>query len=212
MKNKIILSSLVIGLILIFDQLIKVYVKTHFFLYESVPPDSPFQLHFVENEGMAFGLKWGGSVGKILLSVFRIAAVAGLGYYLYRLIKQKQNNYLILTISLVIAGALGNLIDCAFYGLIFSESTPNAVATMFPPEGGYGYFLMGKVVDMFHCHIFDFPEWLPIVGGGEFFAPIFNLADSAITIAVFFTLIFYKKIFNHNLTNKQNNIETIDNQ
>lgn len=211
MKKSIILSIVVIFVILIIDQALKIWVKTDFYLYESVELiGNKVQLHFVENPGMAFGMElWGGNIGKILLSIFRIIAIAGLIYFLIQIIKKQQNMILVLCVSLIIAGAMGNLIDSAFYGLIFNESTTIEKAILFPESGGYAPFLMGKVVDMFYCPLFKFPEWLPWLGGQTFFSPIFNVADSAITISVFIAIIFYKKIFKNNSIKKHETAENI---
>ncbi len=157
-----------------------------------------FIIHFVENNGMAFGMELGGNFGKIFLSVFRIVAVAGIGWYLYQLTKKEAPLGLIVSVSMVLAGALGNIIDSAFYGLIFDESY-SRVATLFPPDGGYATLLHGKVVDMFYFPILSghYPEWFPFVGGQEFifFRPVFNVADSSITLGIISILLFQKKFF-----------------
>lgn len=158
-----------------------------------------FILHFTENEGMAFGMKFGGEFGKITLSIFRIIAVFAIGWYLAKITRQKEPFGLILSISLIFAGALGNIIDSAFYGLIFSESTFHEIARVFPEEGGYSNFLHGKVVDMFYFPIIKgyYPTWFPIWKGQEFifFRPVFNIADSSITVGVFILILFQKKFF-----------------
>lgn len=158
-----------------------------------------FIIHFTENNGMAFGMEFAGEFGKIALSLFRIIAVGVIGWFLYNLIRKKAHPGLIITISLVLAGAAGNIIDSAFYGLIFSESTPFDIAVLFPPEGGYSSFLHGKVVDMFYFPIISghFPDWFPFWGGEDFvfFRPVFNIADASITIGVVLLLIFQKKFF-----------------
>lgn len=157
-----------------------------------------FIIHFTENNGMAFGMEFDGNYGKLFLSVFRIFAVIGLGYYLYSLVKQKALPGYIASIALIFAGALGNIIDSVFYGLIFNESY-NQIATIFPPEGGYSGLLHGRVVDMFYFPIIDghFPEWFPFWGGEEFifFRPVFNLADAAISIGVFIIILNQKQFF-----------------
>ena len=147
-------------------------------------------LKFVENPGMAFGMEFGGNWGKLALSIFRILAVGGLIWYLVVLIKKKSNLFIISCISLIIAGAAGNLIDCAFYGLMFNESY-GQLAQLFPDGGGYAGFLAGNVVDMFYCPII---RWGTPPDESIFFRPIFNVADSAITISVFLMIIFYKKL------------------
>ena len=158
-----------------------------------------FLLHFTENEGMAFGMQIGGESGKLLLSIFRIIAVTAIGYYLYRLVRKKAHFGLIFSISLILAGAVGNIIDSAFYGLIFSQSSYHTVASFLPEGGGYSSFLHGKVVDMLYFPLIQgsVPDWLPIWGGQEFifFRPVFNIADSSITVGVFLLLICQRRFF-----------------
>lgn len=169
-----------------------------------------FYIHFTENNGMAFGLQWGGEWGKLLLSLFRILAVSGIAYYLYKLIKKKARPGLIISISLIFAGALGNIIDSAFYGIIFSDSY-HKMATLFPAEGGYASFLHGRVVDMLYFPLFDgvFPDWVPGWGGEHFlfFRPIFNLADSSITAGVAMILLFQKRYFQEDRKEETNAVE-----
>lgn len=157
-----------------------------------------FFLHFTENEGMAFGMKLGGNYGKLLLSLFRLIAIGLIGWWLYKVTRKGASNLLIFCISLIMAGAIGNMIDSAFYGLIFNESSMQ-IASMFPDGGGYGTFLHGKVVDMLYFPIIEshYPSWLPFVGGEEFifFRPVFNIADSAITTGVLVLIVFQRKVF-----------------
>jgi len=195
-KNK---SLLIIFLILLIDQILKIWIKTHMMLGdEIVIARNWFIIHFVENNGMAFGFELGTSFGKYLLSIFRIVAVGALGWYLTKLWKRKVPFGLILSFSLIMAGAIGNILDSAYFGLIFNESY-GKIATLFPPEGGYAGFLQGRVVDMFYFPLLSghYPTWLPFVGGQEFifFRPVFNLADSSITIGIFIILIFYRRFF-----------------
>ena len=183
--------------VLVIDQTLKIWVKTGMVIGESFPLFGDWaRIHFIENEGMAFGMKFGGEVGKIVLSLFRIILVAFIGYYLVRLIKKAMPMGLIIGITLIFAGAIGNIIDSLFYGLIFSDST-SQVATMF--QGGYAPFLQGRVVDMFYFPMIQttLPSWFPIWGGEyfEFFRPVFNVADSAITVGVLYLLIFQRKYF-----------------
>lgn len=155
-----------------------------------------FNLYFIENEGMAFGISFGQDLGKLLLTLFRLLIAGFLIYYVFKLIKRNKIDTLIVIIfSLVIAGALGNIIDSCFYGLIFSESTPQAVATAFPPGGGYGKLFYGKVVDMFYLRLFRIPDGFPLWGGSYFFPAIFNFADACVTVGLVGLLIFNKRVF-----------------
>lgn len=161
--------------------------------------DDWFRIHFTENKGMAFGLELGGDYGKLLLSFFRIIAISVIGWYLYKSIRKNEKAGLIVSVSMIFAGAVGNMIDSAFYGMIFSTSGFHKVAGFLPEAGGYASFLHGHVVDMFYFPILrgQYPEWLPFVGGDYFlfFRPVFNIADSAITVGVFILLVFQKKFF-----------------
>jgi len=195
-------AAIIILLVLIADQVLKIWVKTHMLIGtrgEIHMIGNWFILHFTENEGMAFGMKFGGEFGKIILSIFRIIAVIAIGWYLIKITRKKESIGLVLSISLIFAGAMGNIIDSAFYGIIFSESTFHNVAQLFPAEGGYGTFLHGKVVDMFYFPVIEgyYPDWFPVWGGSEFifFRPVFNIADSSITVGVFILLIFQRKFF-----------------
>lgn len=182
---------IVIFIVLLIDQISKFWVKLSMTIGESIPVFGDwFQIYFIENNGMAFGWEFGAEFGKIALGVFRIVAVALFFYLLYYLSKKKIKFGPLFGISLITAGALGNIIDGMFYGMIFSESTFTQVATLFPDGGGYAGFMQGKVVDMLYFPLFTFPEWMPLVGGQIFFSPIFNIADSAITIGFLYLLIF----------------------
>ncbi|MGC8823754.1 MAG: lipoprotein signal peptidase [Bacteroidales bacterium] len=199
MKRKGQLAWIIIIAVLIIDQLLKIWVKTHMYLGQEFKITDWFIIHFTENKGMAFGIELGdGDQAKLLLSLFRLVAIGAIGYYLYTLVRRNAPVGLIACISLILAGAIGNMIDSTFYGLIFNESYYQ-VATMFPPEGGYAGFLHGKVVDMFYFPIIKttLPAWVPFWGGQEFvfFRPVFNIADSAITVGVIILLIFQKKFF-----------------
>lgn len=187
-------SWLVAGLIILLlaiDQLIKCYIKLHFRLGETVEIFSWWQLCFVENNGMAFGIEW---FDKLFLTLFRIVAVGLLSWYLHSLIRRGFKMGYILVIAMLKAGALGNIIDCLFYGLIFSPSTPYEVATLVPFGQGYGEFLYGRVVDMFY-----FPLIHNAAGEVVFFRPVFNFADSCITVAVVLILLFYRHTLNNSL-------------
>ena len=155
-----------------------------------------FNLCFIENEGMAFGLSFGQNFGKLLLSLLRIALVAFMVWYIFRLIKQNKMDWgLLVTFSLIVAGAVGNILDCLFYGLIFNESTVTTVATMFPDGGGYAPVFYGKVVDMFYFRLFPIPEGFPLWGGSYFFPAVFNLADCCVTVGIVLLLVFSNRIF-----------------
>jgi len=191
-------ASLLIILILLIDQISKVYIKTHFVLGEEVPVFGWFRILFVENEGMAWGAKIPGTYGKLFLTLFRIVAIGGIGYWLWDSVRKNMAPILILCIALIFAGALGNIIDSVFYGIIFNDSH-GQVATLFPDAGGYGTLFHGKVVDMLYFPLYGgtLPEWIPFWGGDffTFFDPVFNVADSSISVGVILLLIFNKKAF-----------------
>ena len=192
-------SILFVVVILILDQVLKIWVKTHMQIGDEIHIfGKRGMLHFIENNGMAFGMEMGGKTGKFILSIFRMIAIVGIGWFLTSIIKKKVNLGLVLAVSAILVGAVGNLIDSAFYGMIFSESY-TAPAVMFPPEGGYSSFLQGRVVDMFYFPIIQthWPQWSPFRPGESFifFRPVFNVADSAITCGVISILILQKKMF-----------------
>lgn len=192
---------LIIALIIIVDQVLKIWIKTSYGFGQitEVAGQNWFRLYFIENEGMAWGWKFGGEWGKMILTLFRLGAVVFGTWYLGRIVKQEYSRGFIVCAALIYAGALGNLIDSMFYGMIFSKSDWGVVASAFPSEGGYAGFLHGRVVDMLYFPIFDttLPNWLPLVGGTkfEFFSPIFNVADASISIGVITLFVFQKRFF-----------------
>jgi signal peptidase II len=189
---------LIILAVLIFDQAVKIWVKTHMIMGEEILITNWWRLHFTENPGMAFGMVLPGIWGKLFLSIFRLAAVGGGVWYVLHLLKTKAHWGFVTACSMILAGAIGNMIDGAFYGMIFSDSY-GKVATLFPHGGGYAGFLHGQVVDMLWFPMFHgfFPNWVPFWGGEyfEFFRPVFNVADSAITGGVFIILVFQQYFF-----------------
>lgn len=196
MKKAIIL----IFIVLLLDQWSKIYVKTHFLLYDSINVLGLdwFRIHFVQNNGMAWGTEIGGKTGKLLLTLFRLVAVFGIIYWFYYAVKQNKSSILQYAVALILAGALGNIVDSVFYGVIFDDPH-HKVATLFSSEP-YGTLFHGKVVDMFYFPIIEnkiLPDWIPFMGGKSFtfFNAIFNVADTAITIGVFMLLLFNKSVF-----------------
>jgi len=212
-------ALIIIFLVLLADQVSKVYIKTHFVLSEEIQVMGLdwFRIHFLENNGMAWGKEFGGRSGKLFLSLFRLVAIAGIGYWLYDAWRNQAHRILIVAISLIFAGALGNIIDSVLYGILFSDSY-HKVAVFLPPEGGYEDLFYGKVVDMLYFPIIDtrlpewipaigfqFPEWIPFMGGSRFslfenrhfsfFDPVFNIADTAISSGVGLLIVFNKTIF-----------------
>tara|TARA_Y100000385_G_scaffold61024_1_gene59568 strand:+ start:76 stop:660 length:585 start_codon:yes stop_codon:yes gene_type:complete len=189
-------SILLITIVLLLDQVLKVWIKTNMMIGQEIHFFDWFIIHFTENKGMAFGMEFGGSFGKYLLSIFRLVAIVAIAIYLKNIATTDVKKGVVLSISLVLAGAIGNMIDSAFYGLVFSESYGQS-ATVF--EGGYAGFLQGKVVDMFYFPLINghFPQWLPLIGGNHFifFRPVFNIADASISVGVINMLIFHRSFF-----------------
>ena len=192
-------SILVIVLVLLIDQISKIYIKTSFKLHEQIEVFDWFRIVFVENKGMAWGFELPGIYGKLVLTLFRLVAITGIGYWLYDSVRKNSAAILTFCIALIFAGAFGNIIDSIFYGLLFSESTIVETAQFLPEAGGYESVFYGKVVDMIQFTFYDdiLPDWIPIWGGTHFsfFDPVFNIADSAISIGVFLLLVFNKKAF-----------------
>lgn len=191
------IALLVIFSVLIIDQVIKVIVKTHMYWHESIRITDWFYIYFTENNGMAFGLE---IFGKLFLTSFRIVAVGVIGWFLYKFVKHGMKTGCIVCVSLILTGALGNIIDSVFYGVLFNESTYSQLATFMPEGGGYAPLLYGKVVDMFYFPIIEtnWPTWMPFIGGKHFifFSPIFNFADAAISCGIIALLLFYSKYLN----------------
>ena len=191
-------AGFIIVLILIVDQISKIYIKTNFALGEEIEVFDWFKILFVENEGMAWGTKIPGEYGKLALTLFRLAAIVGIGYWLWDSVKKDGSKILITSIALIFAGALGNIIDSVFYGIIFNDSY-GQIASFLPEAGGYSSLFHGKVVDMLYFPLWNgyLPDWIPFWGGEyfTFFEPVFNIADSAISVGVAMLLIFSKRAF-----------------
>ena len=188
------LATLIVVAILLIDQTIKIWVKTSMTLHESICITDWFYITFIENKGMAFGMQLG---SKIALSLFRMVAIAVLGYYIWLEVRKQAKTGYVVCLAMILAGAAGNLIDCMFYGLIFNQSSEFYLSYFVPFGTGYAPFLMGKVVDMFYFPLIesDWPDWMPFLGGQHFvfFSPVFNFADSAISVGVVLLLLFYRE-------------------
>ena len=188
------LALILLMAILVIDQLIKIWVKTNMTLHESIRIADWFFISFIENNGMAYGMQLG---SKLVLSLFRIVAIALLGYFVWLQVRKKAKTGYIIRLVMVLAGAIGNLIDCMFYGLVFNASSSYYTSYFVPLGTGYAPFLMGKVVDMFYFPLIvtTWPQWVPMVGGEEFifFSPVFNFADSCISVGVVLLILFYRK-------------------
>ena len=192
-KKQARLVVLLVAALIVVDQVVKILVKTNMQIGEDIPLIGEWcRLHFIENEGFAFGMSMGGATGKVVLTLVRLVASAVIVWLLVRMVKGGTRSSLVVSLALIFAGAVGNLVDSCFYGLIFNESY-YSVATLFPADGGYAPLLQGKVVDMFYFPLFEFdwPTWVPLVGGNhfEFFNAIFNVADSAITVGIVWLMI-----------------------
>ena len=202
-SKKAFIAVAVVVAVLLIDQLSKIWVKTHMELYDMYNITDGFKIYFVENNGMAFGIEAG---GKLFLSIFRIIAVTFIILYMRKLVKLRYKTSFISFIALILAGAVGNIIDSIFYGVLFEASYPGHVASLVPWGQGYSTLLHGKVVDMLYFPLFSgtFPEWMPFVGGEDFlfFRFIFNIADSAITVGVILLLLFYRKTLSYSLLSK----------
>lgn len=189
-----VLAALIVVGILLVDQLIKIWVKTNMTLHEQIEILSWFKIVFIENNGMAYGMEIG---SKLLLSLFRVVAISVLGYYIIGQVKRQARWGYLVCLSMIFAGAVGNLIDSMFYGLVFNASSEFYTSYFVPFGTGYASFLMGKVVDMFYFPLIvtTWPDWVPVVGGNPyvFFSPVFNFADASISVGVVLLLLFYRK-------------------
>ena len=206
------LAVIIFVAILLIDQAIKIWVKTSMCLHESIHITDWFYISFIENMGMAFGMQLG---SKVLLSLFRVVAIIALGYYIWFEVGRKARTGYIVCLSMVLAGAAGNLIDCMFYGLVFANSSEFYVSYFVPFGTGYAPFLMGKVVDMFYFPLIEtnWPDWMPLVGGEHFvfFSPVFNFADSSISVGVVLLLLFYREEISRITFKKEKSPEEVEN-
>ncbi|WRQ33838.1 lipoprotein signal peptidase [Bacteroidales bacterium MB20-C3-3] len=196
--------TLIVFVLLLIDQAVKIWIKTHMTIGESIPVFGDwFQVYFIENNGMAFGMQFGGAIGKFFLTALRLVLIGVIIYYVKKLIESGSSRAFLTGVALILVGAIGNVIDSMLYGIVFSESNFTQVASLFPEGGGYAPFMFGKVVDMLYFPIIDttLPQWFPFKGGEQFifFRPIFNIADSCITIGVFYLLLFKRKELIHAL-------------
>ena len=198
------LSATIVIATLVIDQIIKIWVKTNMYWHESIKITDWFYIYFTENNGMAFGME---IFNKFFLTGFRIIAAIGIAWLLMKYIKENYKTGFLVCVSLILAGAIGNIIDCVFYGEIFSESTHHSIATIVPLGEGYSEWFYGKVVDMFYFPLIetDWPEWVPFVGGEHFifFSPIFNFADAAISCGIIALILFYSKYLNQIMEQSQ---------
>ena len=209
MRKQVWMVVLIVFAILVIDQVLKIWVKTNMTLHESIDIASWFKITFIENNGMAFGMEIG---SKIFLSVFRIVAVAGLSYYIWLQLRERARTGYLVLLSMILAGAIGNLLDCMFYGLCFNASTSIRAAEVVSFGHGYAPFLMGRVVDMFYFPLIEttWPDWMPVVGGQDFvfFSPIFNFADANVSVGVIALFIFYRKELSYISFRKQQEEDT----
>jgi signal peptidase II len=191
LSKRSILACVIVFSVLFVDQVSKIWVKTSMRLYENFSVFGDwFYIYFIENPGMAFGMQWGGELGKYALTSFRLVAIVAIIWYAVKLVKENAPTGFIATMSLILAGAIGNVIDSLFYGIIFTDSY-HQVAQAFTGNG-YAPFMQGKVVDMLYFPMFYFPDWIPFLGGELFFSPVFNIADAAITVGVFLIVLFHR--------------------
>ena len=206
-------AVIIVLVALIVDQVLKISVKTNMSLHESIDIASWFKITFIENNGMAFGMEIG---SKIFLSVFRIVAVGALVYYIWQQVKERARGGYVVLLAMILAGAIGNLIDCMFYGLIFNASTYDHVSEFVPFGTGYAPFLMGRVVDMFYFPLIEttWPQWMPVVGGQEFifFSPVFNFADACVSVGIIALLLFYRKELSQISFSKSNSETTSEDE